>query len=255
MMPSKEEARPSKSDRPESSVLFSLKELRRLEDDRRAQERRAKAEAEQRTRDEEARRAREEEERRQRVESEREARQREDRIRVEEAERRARVEGELKLREQLLLEEQRQRQVQGRHLRRSTGMAAAAAGLLFVALGGGLAVWASRQHQAEKNALEREIARRDEQARAAQLAADARIRALEENAHRYPGEVKPPKDPPQSPGDLQRQKQVGPRPARRTTPPMQPAAAPPPSPFRVPQKPQIPNEPLGGLPDIKSGGF
>ena len=113
-MLSKEKATLSTSDRPENSVLFSLKELRRLEDERvkaeadarRAQaeaERRAKVEAEQRARDEETRRAREEEERRRRAESEREARQREDRLRVEEAERRARVEGELKLREQQLL--------------------------------------------------------------------------------------------------------------------------------------------------------
>ena len=90
-MLSKEKA--SKADRPENSVLFSLKELRRLEDERvkaeanarRAQaeaERRAELEAEQRTRDEETRRAREEEERRRRAESEREERQREDRLRV-----------------------------------------------------------------------------------------------------------------------------------------------------------------------------
>src|SRR4051812_23291445 len=63
----KEKDKPSTSDRPENSVLFSLKELRQLEDARmkaeadarRAQaeaERRARAEAEQRTRDEEARR-------------------------------------------------------------------------------------------------------------------------------------------------------------------------------------------------------
>ena len=179
-MLSKEKSTRSTSDRPENSVLFSLKELRRLEDERvkaeadarRAQaeaERRAKVEAEQRARDEETRRAREEEERQRRAESEREARQREDRLRVEEAERRARVEGELKLREQLLLGEQRQRHVQGRRFGRSAGIAAATGALLLVVVGGGLTAWASRQHQRETEALEREIARRDEQARAAQL--------------------------------------------------------------------------------------
>ena len=270
MMLSKEKATLSKSDRPENSVLFSLKELRRLEDERvkaeadarRAQaeaERRAKVEAEQRARDEETRRVREEEERRRRAESEREARQREDRLRVEEAERRARVEGELKLREQQLLEEQRQRHVQGRRFGRSAGMAAAAGALLFVAVGGGLAAWASRQHQAEKKALEREIARRDEQARAAQLDFEAKIRALEEKAQRDVAEAKTAKDQARILGDLKRQKQAleaaRPRPPRRTAPPMQPTAAPPKPPFRVPQKPEIEDDPLGGLPAIKSGAF
>jgi hypothetical protein len=269
-MLSKEKATLSKSDRPENSVLLSLKELRRLEDERvkaeadarRAQEeaqRRATAEAEQRTRDEQTRRIREEEERRQRAESEREARQREDRLRMEEADRRARVEGELKLREQQLLDKQRQRHLQGRRFGRSAWMAAVAGATLFLAVGGGLAEWASRQHHAEKKALEREIALRTEQARAAQLAFDAKIRALEENAHRCLGEAKTAKDQARILGDLQRQKQAieaaRPRPPRQAGHPMQPTASPPNPPFRVPQKPEINDEPLGGLPDIKSGGF
>jgi hypothetical protein len=262
MMLSKEKATPSKSDRPENSVLLSLKELRRLEDERvkaetdarREQaeaELRAKAEAAQRTRDEETRRVRQEEERRQRAESERE-----DRLRADEAERRARVEGELKLREQQLLEEQRQRQVQGPHFGRSAWISAAAGATLFLAVGGGLAAWASRQHQAEKKTLEREIARRGEQARAAQVAFDAKIRALEEMAHRYAGTAK---DQARILGDLQRQKPAieaaRPRPPRRTAPPMQPTAAAPNPPFHVPQKPEIGDDPLGGLPAIKNGGF
>jgi hypothetical protein len=36
---------------------------------------------------------------------------------------------------------------------------------------------------------------------------------------------------------------------------MQPTAAPPKPLFRVPQKPEISDEPLGGLPAVKSGGF
>ena len=269
-MLSKEKATLSTSDRPENSVLFSLKELRRFEDERvkaeadarRAQaeaERRAKVEAEQRARDEETRRAREEEERRRHAESEREARQREDRLRLEEAERRARVEGELKLRERQLLEEQRQRHVQGHRFGRSAGMAAATGALLLVALGGGLTAWASRQHQAEKESLAREIARRDEQALAAQLDFDAKIRALEEKARRDVADAKTPKDQARVLGDLKRQKQaleaVRPRPPRRTASPMQPTAAPSKPPFRVPQKPAIGDDPLGGDPAIKSGGF
>jgi hypothetical protein len=270
MMLSKEKATLSKSDRPENSVLFSLKELRRLEDERvkaeaearMAQaeaERRAKAEAEERARDDETRRRREEEARRQRVESEREARQREDRLRVEEAERRARVEGELKLREQQLLEEQRQRHMPGRRLGRSAWMVAAAGAALFVAVGGGLAAWASRQHQAERKALEREIARRGEQARAAQVDFDARIRALEEMAHRDVGEARTANDQGRAPGDLQRQKQTieaaRPRLPRRPAPPTQPTADPPKPLFRVPQKREVPDDPLGDLPPFKGGGF
>ena len=269
-MLSKEKATRSESDRSESSVLLSLKELRRLEDERvkaeadarAAQaeaERRAKAEAEQRARDEEAHRVREEAERRQRAESEREARQREDRLRVEEAERRARVDGELKLKEQQLLEKQRQRQLQGRPFARSAWVAAAAGATLLLAVGGGMAAWTAQQHQAEKKALEQEIARRSEQARAARLAFDARIRALEEMAHRYLGEAKTAKDQARMLGDLQHQKQAieasRPRPPRRTAPPPQPTAAAPKPPFRVPRKPEINDDPVGGLPDIKSGSF
>jgi hypothetical protein len=239
-MLSKETAMPSKSERPESSVLLSLKELRRLEDERvkaeadarRAQaqaEQQAKAEAEQRIRDEETRRAREEEERRRHTESEREARQREDRLRVEEAERRS---------------------------GRSAWMATAAGAALFLAFGGGLAAWASRQHQAEKTALEQEIARGSEQVRAAQLAFDAKIRALEEKAHRYLREAKNAQDQARILSDLQCQKQAiaapSPRTPHRTAPPVRPAATPP-TPFRVPRKPEINNEPLGGLPDLQSG--
>jgi hypothetical protein len=262
MLLSKEKATPSTSDRPENSVLFSLKELRRLEDERvkaeadarRAQaeaERRARVEAEQRARDEEARRAREEEERRRRAESEHEARQREDRLRLEEAERRARVEGELKLREQLLLEEQRQRHVHGRRFGRSAWVAVAAAAALSVAVGGGLVAWASRQHQAEKKALEREIEQ-------AQLDFDAKLRALEEKALRDVAAAKTANDQARILGDLQRQKRaleaIRPRPPRRTAPPTQPTAAPP-KPFRVPQKPVIPDDPLGAMPAMNGSGF
>jgi len=254
----------STSNRAENSVLFSLKELRRFEDERvkaeadarRAQaeaERRAKAEAEQRARDEETRRAREEDERRRCVQSEREAREREDRLRVEETERRARVEGELKLREQLLREEQRQRHVQGRVFGRSAWMAVAAGAAMFVAIGAGLVAWTSRQHQAEKQALEREI----EQARAAQLAFNEKIRALEEKAQRDIAEAKTAKDQARIMADLKRQKQAleadRPRPPRRIAPPPRPIA-PPKRPFGVPGKPEIKDDPLGEIPAV-SGAF
>ena len=247
-----------------------MKELRRLEDERlkteadarRAQaeaERRARVEAEQRTRDEEARRAHEEEQQRRRAESEREARQREDRLRLEEAERRARVEGELKLRERQLLEEQRQRHAQGHRFGRSAGIAAATVTLLFVAVGGGLAAWASRQHQAEKSALEREIANRVDRARATQLDFEAKIRALEEKAQHDVAEAKTAKEQARILGDFKRQKQAleadRSRQPRRTAPPIQPATASPKPPFRVPQKPDIDDDPLGEIPAVKRGAF
>jgi hypothetical protein len=251
---------------PENSVLFSLKELRRLEDARlkaeadvrKAQaeaERRAKAEAEQRAREEEIRRAREEDDRRARAEAEREARDREDRLRVEEAERRARVEGELKLRERQLLEEQRQRQMHGRRFGRTAWIAAAAGAALTLTVGGGLAAWASQQHQSEKKALERQI----QEARAAQLEFDAKIRALEERARHDVGEAKTANDRARILGELQRQKSAieatRPRSPRRTASPQQPTAAPAKPTFRVPPKPEISDDPLGNLPAGKSGGF
>jgi len=136
-------------------------------------------------------------------------------------------------------------------------MAAATGALLFVAVGGGLTAWASRQHQAEKESLGREIARRDEQARAAQLEFEAKLRALEEKAQHDVADAKTPKDQARVLGDLKRQKQaleaVRPRPSRKTAPPVQPTPAPTKPSFRVPPKPEISDDPLGGDPAIKSG--
>jgi hypothetical protein len=138
-------------------------------------------------------------------------------------------------------------------------MVAATGALLLVALGGGLMAWASRQHQAEKDALERELARRDEQALAAQLDFEAKIRALEAKARRDLADAKTPKDQARVLADLKRQKQAlepaRPRLPRRTASPMQPTAAPPKPRFGVPQKPEIRDDPLGGDPAIKNGGF
>jgi len=218
-------------------------------------ERRAKAEAEARARDAEVRRLREEEERRQRAESEREARQREDRLRLEEVELRARVEGELKLRERLLLEDQKQRPVHGRRFGTSAWMAAAVGAALSVAIGGGLAAWASQQHQAEKKALEREI----QQARAAQLDFDTQIRALEARAARAVDDAKTEPDRARILRDLQRQKSAieaaRPRPPRRPAPATPPTAAPAKPLFGVPPKPKISDDPLDSLPVGKPGAF
>jgi hypothetical protein len=125
----------------------------------------------------------------------------------------------------------------------------------LVAVGGGLAARASRQHQAEKEALQQEIA----QARAAQLDFDAKLRALEEKARRDIAAAKTAKDQARILSDLQRQKRAleatRPRPPRRTTPPTQTTGTPPKPPFRVPGKPEVIDDPLGALPGINSGAF
>ncbi len=96
------------AERRPNSVLMSLKELRRIEDDRVKQEERSemeRREREQRAREEAARRAQDEEDRRRQEEAARIRREqeeeqnriREEQLRLQEAERRARVEAEMKL--------------------------------------------------------------------------------------------------------------------------------------------------------------
>jgi hypothetical protein len=110
----------------ENSVLTSLKELRRQEEERVSQEKAeaaAKAEADRRAKEETERRAkeeaeqarREEENRKKRVEDEKLAREREEKLRVEEAERRARIDAEMKLQhERMRLEVQAKAAVQAK---------------------------------------------------------------------------------------------------------------------------------------------
>jgi len=95
----------------DNSVLKSLKELRKQEEERvkkeraeadaRAEaERRAKEDAERKVKEEAERAKREEEERVRRIEEEKEAREREERLRLEESERRARIEAETQLQQE-----------------------------------------------------------------------------------------------------------------------------------------------------------
>lgn len=96
------------AERRPNSVLFSLKELRRIEDDRvkaeedaevqrRVQEQQAKDDAIRRAREEEERKARDAEDAARRAREEEERRIREEQLRLQESERRARVEAEMKL--------------------------------------------------------------------------------------------------------------------------------------------------------------
>ena len=95
----------------DNSVLKSLKELRKQEEDRvkkeraeaeaRAEaERRTKEEAERKARDDAERARREEEERVRKLEEEKQTQEREGRLRVDESERRARIEAETKLQQE-----------------------------------------------------------------------------------------------------------------------------------------------------------
>ncbi|HEX3903635.1 MAG TPA: hypothetical protein VH853_12350 [Polyangia bacterium] len=142
------------SDRRENSVLFSLKELRRIEDDRvrveqdelsarRESERAAKEAAERSAREAEERRQREEAERTRRAEEDHAAKSREDQMRLQEAERRARVEGEMRIHE-----ERMRLEVQAK-ARNSPVKAVVTVALVIIAVAGGVTYRMYTQHQTE----------------------------------------------------------------------------------------------------------
>src|SRR6516225_6669594 len=143
------------SERRENSVLFSLKELRNIEDGRVKKEkedaqarvdadRAAKAAAERAVREAEERRIREEEERVRRIEEEKENRVREEQMRLQEAERRARVEGEVRLQE-----ERMRLEVAAKHEQKSPMKAILGVAGILVIIGGGLGYKMYSDHQAE----------------------------------------------------------------------------------------------------------
>jgi hypothetical protein len=161
--------------REENSVLFSLKELRRLEDDRIRQEhdeRLAKAEAERQEREASQRRATEEAERLRREEidrvqravDEKENRSREEQMRLAEAERRARIEGEHRLQEERMRLEIQSR----KHSSPMKGIAVAVG--VMVVLAGGLLFKVRSDNNAELEASraaalkqEQEFAKREQE--------------------------------------------------------------------------------------------
>src|SRR4051812_37497612 len=147
----------------ENSVLFSLKEPRRLEDDRirqeeaelRAQaeaERKAREDAERRAGEEVERRRREEEDRVRRVEDEQVARTREEQMRLQEAERRARVDAEMRLQEERMRLELQHKKA------RSPLPAVIGVGAVVVALAGGVIFKLRADAQAEKIVEQRKTA-------------------------------------------------------------------------------------------------
>src|SRR4051812_27087059 len=147
----------------ENSVLFSLKELRRIEDDRIRQEeadarsrveaeRRAREEAERAARDEIDRRKRDEEDRVRRLEDEKVSREREEQMRLQEAERRARVEGEMQLQqERMRLEIQSKKG-------HSSMPAVIGVVVVMLVITGGIIYKLNSDAQAERIALQRKAA-------------------------------------------------------------------------------------------------
>jgi hypothetical protein len=169
------------SDRRENSVLFSLKELRRIEDDRQRREqdelsarleaeRAAKEAAERAAREEEERRRHEEQERLRRAEEEKEARAREDQMRLQEAERRARVEADMQI------QQERMRLEVHARAKNSPVKAVVGVSLVIIAIAGGLGYKMYQQHQTELAANRAQLALVEQQ-KAALAAAAAKAEA------------------------------------------------------------------------------
>jgi hypothetical protein len=190
----------SSSQRPsENSVLFSLRELRRIEDDRVKKEQeaaRAKAEAERQAREEAERLTREAEERRARDEADRarmareaeEQRQRDDQLRLQEAERRARVEGEMRINEERM-------RLEMQHKKKHSPVKAVlgVAGVL-VLLGGGIGYKMYSQHQAELAAERAERERIAAQARKERAELEAKLVGIEKNMNEQLAKAKTEED-------------------------------------------------------------
>lgn len=182
----------------ENSVLFSLRELRQIEDDRIKQEeteaqmraeaeRRAREDAERRRIEEEQRRIREAQEAEQRARDEAERRIREDQLRLEEAERRARIEAQAKLEEQRLKMEIEANAIHGAK-KKPVGLIIGSIIMLLVV--GGLGVWAYlRSEESAKQAKAAELARQQAEEENAKLQAQINteleaIKAIDEDTNR-----------------------------------------------------------------------
>jgi hypothetical protein len=179
------------ADRQDNSVLFSLKELQRIEADRLRQEEaavRAREEAVVRAREDEERRAREQIERARREQEEAVLRRQEERIRaereeqlrLEEAERRARVEAQARIdAERMRLQMQAQIAHQP-HKQLVRFLGAGVVGLLVLAVGLGVFLHEKNlEHQRKQQALQESIEKYEHEiaqsrVEAQQLAAEKR---------------------------------------------------------------------------------
>jgi hypothetical protein len=175
------------SERRENSVLFSLKELRGIEDGRVKREkeevaakieadRAAKEAAERAVRDAAERARRDEEDRLRRIEEDKENRIREDQMRLQEAERRARVDGEVRLQEERL-----RLDAQAKQQSKSPVKAIISVTAILVVVAGGLGYKMYSDHQAELAVERAERARIAEEAKNAQVEFDRKLSAIQKD--------------------------------------------------------------------------
>ncbi len=150
----------SEPEKKESSVLFSLRELQQIEEERVSEEEEAARRAEEeriRNKMEAERRAREEEEARMRAEQDaermaqeaRDRQQREEALRLQEAETRARIEAQQALEAQRLHHEMEARKIEASKKRPTALIATAVALVVLVA---GLGYWAYNKAQEKEHA-------------------------------------------------------------------------------------------------------
>jgi colicin import membrane protein len=239
----------------ENSVLFSLKELRRIEDDRIRQEetdaqarveaeRRSREDAERRARDEVERRRRDEEDRVRRIEEEKLAHEREGNMRLQEAERRARVEAETRLQE-----ERMRLEIQHKKHKSPMPIVLAVAGVMVLV--GGIIVYKVNASAEEKRVASELKAKEEAAQEAARIKRDAdeRLRQLEKviaEKEKALATAKTDDERAQIRRDIERARE-----GRRAAPARtrQPVEAPPPPPPRagVREKKKISDDPLEGL--------
>lgn len=144
------------SEKRENSVLFSLRELREIENDRVTQEQqdaearvvaeqRAREDSIRRTQEDEARRIREAQDAERALREAEERRIREDQLRLEEAERKHRVEGQMKLEHERLRMEMDHKATALTHQKKPTILIAAS--VILVLIVGGLGYYVYQQQQ------------------------------------------------------------------------------------------------------------
>jgi hypothetical protein len=239
----------------ENSVLFSLKELRRIEDDRIRQEeteaqarveaeRRSREDAERRAREEVERRRRDEEDRVRRIEEEKQGHEREGNMRLQEAERRARVEAETRLQE-----ERMRLEIQHRKGKSPMPIVLAVAGVMVV-IGGIVLYKVNAKAEADRIASEQKAQQALEERTKIQHEAEERLRHLEQVVAQKEKELataKTEEERSRIRSEIaQEKKRATTTPSRREKQPNADVAPPPPRPGIRPKK-TISDDPLEGL--------
>jgi colicin import membrane protein len=185
------------AERRENSVLFSLNELRNIEQDRvRGEEEaeRARIEAERHAREEEIRRAKDAEEAKRRAEEDRVRREQEERdrivreeeLRLKESERRAQIEAAARL-EQARIEAEARARIEGKKFPTTQVVAGVIA---LVVLAGSIMGYLVHNHNEELARTQAELTQKAEQERKALMAQDeARQAALQKQLHELQGQL------------------------------------------------------------------